>query len=316
MPHTLLLLVVATFAQVAAESSSDVPSGDLSLRATVRARHDIKVSVEAEGLLTMLNVQEGSRVKEGDVIGMVDDRRAQAAVDVARISHIAARERGEDTIEEQYATRAHEVAALDYKKSQEANQGTDNVIPLIEMEKKRLDADRARLQILKAQKDRRLAMLESDVKLAEWEAANVELARRTIKAKFDGEVQEVMIDEGEWVNPGDVVLQLTQFDTMWVESYVSASQYDPAELQGRPVTVTVNLARGRQASVTGHIVYVSQNYIATGRAETYLAQYKVRAEVQNRREGNFWLVRPGMPGNLTIHVSQPAIETGGAVSQR
>ena len=55
---------------------------------------------------------------------------------------------------------------------------------------------------------------------------------------------------------------------------------------------------------------------ATGDAQNYLAEYKVRAEVQNRREGNFWLVRPGMPANLTIHVSQPAVETAGAVSKR
>jgi multidrug efflux pump subunit AcrA (membrane-fusion protein) len=316
MSQTLLFLVVAAFAQVAAESSPGVPSGDLSLQASVRARYDNQVFAEAEGLLTMLNAQEGMRVKKDEVLGMVDDRRAQAGVDVARIAQIAARERGEDTIEEEYATRAHEVATLDYKMSLEANQGTEGVIPEIEIQKKRLDADRARLQILKAQKDRRLAMLEADVKQAELDAAEVELARRTITAPFDGEVQEVLIDESEWVNPGDAILQITQFDTMWVESYVSASQYDPAELQGRPVTVTINLARGRQATVTGHVVYVSQNYIATGDAQSYLAEYKVRAEVQNRREGNFWLVRPGMPANLTIHVSQPAVEVGGAVSQR
>jgi hypothetical protein len=90
------------------------------------------------------------------------------------------------------------------------------------------------------------------------------------------------------------------------------------------VTVRVHLARGRQAAVTGHIVYVSQNYLEsadvgadTGAgAANYGAEYLVRAEVQNRRDGDFWLVRPGMPANLTIHVSQPPVETASAVSQR
>jgi multidrug resistance efflux pump len=316
MSQTLLLLVVAAFAQVAADSSPGVPSGDLSRQATVRARYDNQVFAEAEGLLTMLNAQEGMRVKKGEVLGMVDDRRAQAGVDVAEMAYIAADERAKDTVEERYAQKAARVAEKDYQMSQEANQNSPGVISQIDLDKKLLDWERAQLQIEKAQKDRRLARLEADVKEAEKKAAGEELKRRTIRAPFDGEIQEVLIDQDEWVNPGDAVLQITQFDTMWVETYVSASQYDPAELQGRPVTVTVNLARGRQATVTGHVVYVSQNYIATGDAQNYLAEYKVRAEVQNRREGNFWLVRPGMPANLTIHVSQPAVETGGAVSQR
>jgi multidrug resistance efflux pump len=317
MFHPLLVLIVASFGQVAAESPADLPAGDLSLpRSTVRARLDIQVCAETEGKLTVLNVQQGTRVKKDDILAMVDDRRAQAGVDVAEMAYVAADERAKDTVEERYAERAAQVAEKDYQMSREANQGSPGVIALIDIEKKLLDWDRAKLQIEKAQKDRRLARLDADVKRAEGDAAKVELERRTILAEFDGEIQELLIHESEWVNPGDPIMQLTQFDTMWVESYVASSQYDPAELQGRPVTVTVHLARGRQASVTGHVTYVSQNYLASGNAENYRSEYLVRAEVQNRREGNFWLVRPGMPANLTIHVSQPVVETAGAVSQR
>jgi len=313
----LFLLVLAAFGQLAADPPSTRPGADPSYKASIRAMNDNHAFAQTEGLLTTLNVKQGSQVKKGDVLALVDDLRAQAAVDVAQFGYVAADERAKDTIEEQYATRAHEVAVLDYKQSEEANRSSSkgNVISPIEIEKKRLDADRARLQIEKAQKDRRLARLDADVKNAELEAAKVELKRRTIRAAFDGEVQELLVHESEWVNPGDPILQLVQFDVMWVECYVAASKYDPAELQGRPVTVRVNLARDRQASVAGRIVFVSQNYLESSDAETYGSEYLVRAEVQNRREGNFWLVRPGMSAWLTIHVNQPPVDAEQAAAQ-
>jgi multidrug efflux pump subunit AcrA (membrane-fusion protein) len=312
----LCLLVLAAFSQLAADPPSTRPGADPSYRASIRAMNDRQVFAQTEGLLTTVNVKQGSQVKKDGILALVDDLRAQAAVDVAQVSYVAADERAKDTIEEQYATRAHEVAVLDYKQSEEANRNSKgNVISLIEMEKKRLDADRADLQIEKARKDRRLARLDADVKNAELKAAKDELERRTIRAAFDGEVQELLVKESEWVNPGDPILRLVQFDVMWVECLVDASKYDPAELQGRPVTVRVNLARDRQASLAGRVVYVSQDYLESSDAETYGSSYLVRAEVQNRREGNFWLVRPGMPAWLTIHVNQPPVDAEQAAAQ-
>lgn len=312
----LCLLVLAAFGQLAADSPSTRPGADPSYRASIRAMNDRQAFAQTEGLLTTVNVKQGSQVKKGDVLALVDDLRAQAALDVAQFGYVAADERAKDTVEEEYARLAAGVAELDYKQSEEANRNSKgNVISLIEMAKKKLDWDRAGLQIVKAQKDRRLARLDADVKNAELEAAKVELKRRTIRAAFDGEVQELLVNESEWVNPGDPILQLVQFDVMWVECYVAASKYDPAELQGRPVTVRVNLARDREATVAGRIVYVSQNYLESSDAETYGSEYLVRAEVQNRREGNFWLVRPGMPAWLTIHVNQPPVDAEQAAAQ-
>jgi multidrug efflux pump subunit AcrA (membrane-fusion protein) len=309
------LLLMAAFAQTAADAPAALPGADPTFPASVRAKNDIRVPAEAEGLLEKLNVHEGSRVTMDDILALVDARRAQAAVDVAQFGFVAADERAKDMVEEKYATRAAEVAELDYQQSQQANlAGQGNVIARIEIEKKRLDWDRAKLQIEKAQKDRRLARLDADVKNAELEAARVELMRRTIRAKFDGEVQEVLVRESEWVNPGDPILRLVQFDVMWVECYVSADKYDPAELQGRPVTVQVTLARDRKATVAGRIIWVSNMVLESPSAGSYGSEFLVRAEVQNRRDGDFWMVRPGMPSLLTIHVSQPPIAATDAQS--
>jgi hypothetical protein len=84
-----------------------------------------------------------------------------------------------------------------------------------------------------------------------------------------------------------------------VECFVKASEFDPVDLAGRPVTVRARLARDREAAVTGRVTFVSQTVLR--------GNYLVRAEIQNQREGEYWLIRPGLDAEMTIHVSQPPV---------
>jgi multidrug resistance efflux pump len=137
------------------------------------------------------------------------------------------------------------------------------------------------------------------VKKAELAAAEIALDRRTIQAPFDGEVQQLIMHQAEWVNPGDAILRLVQFDVLQVDGYVNARDYDPIDVQGRPVTVRVQLARGKELSIAGHVIYVNQTVLDD--------EYLVRAEIQNQRNGEYWVIRPGLAATMTIHVTQDPV---------
>ena len=64
-------------------------------------------------------------------------------------------------------------------------------------------------------------------------------------------------------------------------------------VSGRPVTVEVELADGRKVRLSGQVVFVSP-LIRAGNI------YRVRAEVENRKENDQWLLRPGMAATMTI----------------
>jgi hypothetical protein len=81
-----------------------------------------------------------------------------------------------------------------------------------------------------------------------------------------------------------------------IEGFVHSSQYDPNEIVGRPVTVTVELARGRRVVVEGKVVYASPLVEAGG-------DYRVWAEVKNRKVGGQWQLRPGLDASMLIHVN-------------
>lgn len=301
---TAILLAGTGQVSSGAASGSAAPSADLVLeQAYITAQNTAYISAEVEGTLIKLPFREGSSVKAGDVLATQDDRQAQAAVDVAQITLDAAAKRAKDDIEKRFAKKAAAYAYEEWQADLAANQNERglNAVAEITLRQKKLGYDKAKLQIEKAANDEVLAGMDSDVKAAELRAAEVALERRTIKAPFDGVVQELKFHESEWANPGDPLLQLVQFDALLVEQYVSAALYDPVEIANRRVTVTVNLARDRQVSVQGRVVVVDQEVQPDG-------TYKVRAEIQNERQGDYWVIRPGLIATMTIHMGEDPVD--------
>jgi multidrug resistance efflux pump len=277
-------------------------NGDCRLEhVTISSDHDAVISAEVEGTLTRLPIKEGMRVEAKQLLATIDDRQALAALEVADLTHKAAVEKANDTIEQVFAEKSKEFAHADLEKDMQANSRSPASVTAIQIEQKKLALQKASLQIDKALKDRTIAMKEADAKGAERKAAEIAVERRTVRAPFAGEVQQVNQREGQWVNPGDPVLRLVQFDTLRADGFVKAIDFDPVELAGRKVTITVHLARGRTATATGRVAFVSQILIGEN--------YQVRAEFANQRDGQFWLIRPGLDADMTIHLNEPPVET-------
>jgi multidrug efflux pump subunit AcrA (membrane-fusion protein) len=264
-------------------------------RCEVKPTEEILLPAEEAGVLVHLAVDEGSMSKRGDVIAQIDDRQATFQKDAAKAGHESAVKRATSDIEIRYAVAAAGVAQADYQSKLDANKRTPDSVSKIEVDKAKLQWDTTLLQIEKAKKDQSIAYLDAGVKQAEYGLANLGIERRAIKAPFDGVVVERVRRQNEWVNPGDPIMRYVRLDIMRVEQFIRASDFDPHEIVNCNVTVDVPLARGRSATFTGKITYVSPQL-------DYNNQYKVRAEVQNRQEAGQWLLRPNSLATMTIHL--------------
>jgi multidrug efflux pump subunit AcrA (membrane-fusion protein) len=265
----------------------------------VKAKSEVEIPAQKEGMLIELSVLEGSVVKEGDKIAVIDDREAQAQVDVSTYALNAANQKAVDTIEERFAAKSAEVAKVDLERDVEANRRQPGAVPEIEISQKRLMLEKSTLQIEKAQNDRIIAKLDAKTKEAELGAAKVALEKRSIFAPFSGEVVKLQREKSEWVNPGDPILTLMRFDVLYAEARAPVSQFDREDLLGKNVTVTVPRAHGKEISLPGKVVHVSQ-MVESGGTLT------VRAEVQNVKEGTSWAIQPSISprAKMTIHLAQ------------
>jgi multidrug efflux pump subunit AcrA (membrane-fusion protein) len=300
----LPLTIVALLAQLGSETP--VPSSEASdpviPDAVVRVADSIKLAAKEPGVINHLAVKEGTVVQAGQKIGQIDDSKPQLQKKAATYAMNGALKRAKDDVEIRFSTAQSLVSEANYDEMVEANRLAKGAITDVDVRRAKLDWDRSELAIEKARHEQDLAKYEYFTKKAELEGAELAIKDRVITAPFDGIVERLARKQEEWVNPGDVILQLLRLDTMEVEGAVDQSQYDAHELQNCEVTVEVQLARGRKETFRGRLTKISAVVGGTG-------MYAVRAEVPNRPESGSWMLRDGLMARMTIHLG-----TGGTAA--
>ncbi|HWA98368.1 MAG TPA: HlyD family efflux transporter periplasmic adaptor subunit [Pirellulales bacterium] len=260
---------------------------------------EVQLSSEESGLIVSVEVREGAQVQEGALLARINDRQVQAARLIALAEQQAAQEKAENDINVRYAKAARDVAQKELESAMEANRKVPGTKSYIELQKLQLTVEQARLQIEQSQHEQTVAKFDAEARTAKLAAAEDDIVRRHIKAPFNGEVVEVLFRPGEWVQPGDKVMRLVRLDRLRIDGFVSAKDYSPGELDHRPVSVEVELARGRRERFPGQVVFVNPIIQPGG-------DYRVRAEVVNRMDRGQWLLRPGVEADMLIDTTATA----------
>lgn len=291
-----LVVVVAIALTAAASAWNAAPLTDPKLdQCIVSLIDDVEVPAQEAGALTLVEASAGDVVDPLELLARIDDKQAVQQKKIAEIERRAAEDEATNDIRVRYARSNYDVAKQDYDAMVEGNNRTEGSFELSRVREKKLAATSAELQIEQTQFEMALAAITAESKAAEVEAAQTAIERREIRAPIAGQITEVLREMGEWVQPGEPVFRIARLDNLRVEGFVRASEYSPAEVSNRKVTVEVTLERGRVEHFPGKVVFV--NPLIEGDGE-----YRVRAEVKNLQDGDQWLLRPGHTVSMTIHL--------------
>lgn len=258
---------------------------------------DVEIPAPESGILVSMEVREEQAVIEGQLLAVVDSRQQELQRHASEIERNAATAKASDDIEVRYAEAAYEKAAAELEDSLAINKRNEGSITQSRLRELRLERERARLQIERAKLDLKVAGMTAEVHEAKVKLTEESISRRRIVAPIDGEVIAVNQQPDEWVAAGDAVFRIVRLDRVRVEGLVNAKEYDPSEIAGRDVTVEVELARGRMVRFTGRVTHVNPMVKSN--------LYRVRAEVENRREDDAWLLQPGREAAMVIHLQTP-----------
>ena len=256
---------------------------------------EAQVPAEEPGVLVELTVREGQQVATGDLLARIDDDLAQMQHKVAKLKLNVANEQANNDVNVRYARAAAGVARTSYARRVDADRKMPGAVPQQEMQEYYLNWQKLKLQIEQSELDLRVAGLEAQVSQAEVEAAQDNIDRRRIKAPLDGMVVKVNVHAGEWVQPGDPLLHLVRVDRLRMEGFLRTADYMPSQIKDRPVTVEVELAGTQRARFEGKVVFVSP-LVDAG------SEFRIWAEVANRKENDFWLLRSGLSAKMTIRL--------------
>jgi multidrug efflux pump subunit AcrA (membrane-fusion protein) len=268
---------------------------------------EAQVPAQEPGVLVQVATKEGDVVQGGTVLARIDDAKTRMEVAVATSKLAVATAKATDDINIRYAMAASEVSKAEYEVSAEANRKVRGSVPQTVLNQLVLKQKETMLAIDKAKLEHTIAEHEAEVAQAEVAAAKENLNRRLVRAPTDEEAagtprssgEWVVVarqrHKGEWVQPGDPVFHLVRIDRLWIEGHISAAAFNPGEIENRRVLVTVKLARGREVTVAGRVVFVKPMIEAGNR-------FLVRAEVQRPADGGDWPLRPGMTADMTIQL--------------
>jgi multidrug resistance efflux pump len=291
----VLTVVAAGRPAVSAAAPAEAGASVTVSRCLVSLSEEAQVPAQEAGLLVTVAAREGQQVSVRDVLGQIDATQAEVDQRVAKLQLSVAQEKAGNDINLRYSRAAADVAKAEYDAALTINRQSPRTVPEVEVNRLQLVWRKATLQIEQSQQDQKVFGLEAQVRQAELEAAQAQVARRQICSPLDGVVVKCYRHAGEWVKPGDPAFHVVRMDRLRIEGFLSESRYAPAQIDGRPVSIEVALSGGRRARFTGKIVFVSPLVQAGG-------EYRLWAEVLNRQEDQHWLLRPGQLAEMTVQL--------------
>lgn len=279
----LCLVALATFATQFAFTQPSKSSEVIVLEnARVQLTDVRQVAGSQTGVLMEVNVKEGSRVKKGDLVAVLDHRVPSAALDVAA-------KQAENDVDVRFARTAYEVADAEYRQALAANKLAENTFSEIELEKLRLESERAKLQIEVAEHKLAVTRLEKD------QAATVVDTYRVL-APIDGVVSRVTKGVGEAVAAGDSILEIKSTRTVKVEADLPLEYVKDVKV-GAAVTVRQNF--GPRTSASKGTTPKGRIYFIDVSADSVTKTVRILAEIENSDGA----LIAGLPATLSIETA-------------
>lgn len=240
------------------------------------------VAAEVVGKVEQVDVVQGNPVKVGQLLGKIRDSAVELQVAQTKIAMATARKKYGSNVELDLARKRAEVATNELERAQNANATIENTYPPKEVDRLKLVAESAEIEIQRAQLEKELANFGVLKAENEYRQACELLARHRIESPVDGVVVAVNRRVGEWVEPGTEFLQIIKIDRLRIEGFIASAAIDE-NLVDRNARVTV-LKGDTEVRVKGKVVFVSLD------ANPVNGQVRVYLEIDNRKRE----FRPGM----------------------
>jgi HlyD family secretion protein len=295
---------------------------ELKLSGNIEA-HESLVSFKVTGRIAALPIEEGQRIKAGELLARLDndDYNQQVAVDAAtarvRDSQLALGLAGSRSQEVEAGRQAviDAQADLDQKKKDheryqrlyEKDEVTAQIRDLAATSVTRAQAALTRAQqvyseLLEGTRKEQLAVDRANLHQARQnlDMSRIRLHYTVLRAPFDGVVLVRQVELGEVVAPGTPIVTLADLDHIWVRVYLPET--DLGRLRwGQDVVVRTDTYPGK--NYHGRVSFIASEAEFTPKSvqtekERVTLVYRVKVDVENPN----YELKPGMPADAYIQI--------------
>ncbi len=299
--HAAVLSSLLWLAAAPPSSGSDVAVVE---HCVVSLIEEAQVPAKEAGQLVSVSVKEGDAVTKDDLMASLATDDAEMRHKLSQYEYRIAQEQATNDVSVRAAIASQEVAEAEHAVAKEIHKTAPGAVSVSELRRLELTAKRGGLQTLVARMEFKVAGMTAEARELQVAAALEDIEKRKIYAPQDGVVVQVYRHVGEWVQAGSPLLRVVRMDKLRVEGFVYTKVLSPHDIEGKPVTIQVRLGRNLIGTFTSKIGFVSPLVQADG-------AYRVWAVVENRKDGNHWVLRPGLEATMTIDAKFLESQTAG-----
>ncbi len=261
---------------------------------------DVIVSAKGAGEITELNVEEGTQVSAGEVIGKIDAAQLQLQKEQLRATKSATASR-KLSQSAQVASLRQQIANLQRERQRfqelvrdnaATQKQVDDITYQISTLQKQIDATNEQISTANSSIDKQSASIDAQIL-----QIDDKIADNNITSPISGVVLSKYAEQGEYTTPGKALLKVANISDMKLRAYVTAEQVTTLKL-GQKVTVFADSGTDERKAYEGTITWISDKAEFTPktiqtRAERANLVYAIKISVTN--DG---LIKRGMYGDV------------------
>lgn len=200
-------------------------SHGIQVQGVIEPENEAVIASRVSGTIDEFKVSEGSRVKKGDILFLIDQKNLRNALVIAEQNYKVSLEISKTAEEDvNIAQITLHKADLDYKRARTLLES--NAVSRTSFEDAETNYKRAVANLRKVQ-----AVLKYNKAQVDQAVANLEIARKNfedsiVRAPFDAIITDKLCDVGEFAAIGKEVLKLEAENKLEVSARISALHYD------------------------------------------------------------------------------------------
>jgi HlyD family secretion protein len=220
---------------------------------------EVIVSSEATGRIHLLSIDEGQKLKKGELIGLIDSTQLH----FTRLQLLASKksvEAGKPDIRTQIEATEQEIAKQEFEKKR-----IQNLLEADVATQKQLDDVNAQLSILRARLNSQKSTLNNNTNAIDAQSETLDaeimkiedqLKKCKITSPIDGTVLVKYAEEGEVTAVGKPLFKIADTEKMILRVYITADQLAKIQI-GQQVQVFAEFGEIETSSYDGKVTWVS-----------------------------------------------------------
>lgn len=242
----------------------------------------ISVAAGVSGVIDTVAIAEGDMVQVNSVVAKIRADEAKVSLSKAKLALELAIAKEKRDVDIRLAEKSSQVAEQELGRTLKANSIAIDTYPANEVDRYRLVAERAGIEIERTKLDQGLAAIARKQAELEVQQAQQALYRHWIRSSVQAMVVSVEKNPGEWVEPSTKLIELMSIDRLRVEAFIDSDDAT-AVAKGSKASVSVAVAKG-SGTVEAIVTFVSPT------SNPVNGQVRVFIEIENRDN----MFRPGM----------------------